>query len=323
MKRIAVLTSGGDAPGMNACIRAVVRTALYHQVEVIGIYRGYNGLVEGDFTSLHSRDVSNIIQKGGTILKTARSKAFLEYEFRQKAFENLQKAGIEGLVVIGGEGTLTGAQVFAQEFGLPIVGAPGTIDNDLAGTDFTIGFDTAVNTALDAIDKIRDTAHSLQRGFFVEVMGRHCGDIALWTGVGGGAEIVMLPEVETTLEEVVQIIRGMLEKAKTSLIIVVAEGDPLGNAQILAEKVQKFIPDFNFRVTNIGHVQRGGSPTAADRLLGSRLGVATTEALLRGSTCVMAGEIGNKIVLSPFQDCIKGKKEQPQDLLDMMRILSL
>jgi 6-phosphofructokinase 1 len=308
---------------MNACIRAVVRTALYHQVEVIGIYRGYNGLVEGDFTSLHSRDVSNIIQKGGTILKTARSKAFLEYEFRQKAFENLQKAGIEGLVVIGGEGTLTGAQVFAQEFGLPIVGAPGTIDNDLAGTDFTIGFDTAVNTALDAIDKIRDTAHSLQRGFFVEVMGRHCGDIALWTGVGGGAEIVMLPEVETTLEEVVQIIRGMLEKAKTSLIIVVAEGDPLGNAQILAEKVQKFIPDFNFRVTNIGHVQRGGSPTAADRLLGSRLGVATTEALLRGSTCVMAGEIGNKIVLSPFQDCIKGKKEQPQDLLDMMRILSL
>jgi 6-phosphofructokinase 1 len=323
MKRIAVLTSGGDAPGMNACIRAVVRTALYHQVEVIGIYRGYNGLVEGDFTSLHSRDVSNIIQKGGTILKTARSKAFLEYKFRQKAFENLQKAGIEGLVVIGGEGTLTGAQVFAQEFGLPIVGAPGTIDNDLAGTDFTIGFDTAVNTALDAIDKIRDTAHSLQRGFFVEVMGRHCGDIALWTGVGGGAEIVMLPEVETTLEEVVQIIRGMLEKAKTSLIIVVAEGDPLGNAQILAEKVQKFIPDFNFRVTNIGHVQRGGSPTAADRLLGSRLGVATTEALLRGSTCVMAGEIGNKIVLSPFQDCIKGKKEQPQDLLDMMRILSL
>ncbi|WP_027002934.1 6-phosphofructokinase [Hugenholtzia roseola] len=323
MKKIAVLTSGGDAPGMNACIRAVVRTALYHQVEVVGIYRGYNGLVEGDFTPLHSRDVSNIIQKGGTILKTARSKSFLDYEFRKQAFENLQKAGIEGLVAIGGEGTLTGAQVFSQEFGVPIVGAPGTIDNDLAGTDFTIGFDTAVNTALDAIDKIRDTAHSLQRGFFIEVMGRHCGDIALWTGVGGGAEIVMLPEVETTIEEVVQIIRGMLEKAKTSLIIVVAEGDPLGNAQILAEKVQKFIPDFNFRVTNIGHVQRGGSPTAADRLLGSRLGVAATEALLKGHRCVMAGEVANKIVLSPFETCIKGKKEQPQDLLDMMRILSL
>jgi 6-phosphofructokinase 1 len=323
MKKIGVFTSGGDAPGMNACIRAVVRTAISQGCEVMGIYRGYNGLVEGDMQPLQSRDVSNIIQKGGTILKTARSQSFMDYENRKRAFHHLQAAGVEGLVAIGGDGTLKGAQVFAQEFGIPIVGTPGTIDNDLYGTDYTIGFDTAVNTALDAIDKIRDTAHSLERAFFVEVMGRHCGDIALWTGVGGGAEVVMMPEVDMSLEQVVSRIQAMLDKAKTSLIIVVAEGDLLGNATVLGEKVRAFLPNFDFRVTHLGHVQRGGSPTAADRLLGSRLGMAAVEALFAGKTLVMAGEIGNEIAFTSFADCIEKKKSPPEDLLRLIATMSL
>jgi len=321
MKRIGVFTSGGDSPGMNACVRAVVRGALYYGVEVFGIFRGYRGMIESDIHQLSSRDVSNIIQRGGTVLKTARSQRFTTPKGRETAYLNLQKLGIDGLIAIGGNGTLTGMTIFHQEYGIPYVGVPGTIDNDLNGTDYTIGFDTAINTALEAIDKIRDTADSLERGFFIEVMGRHCGDIALLTGIGGGAEIVMLPEIIDSLDEIVTSIERMLAQKKTSLIIVVAEGDELGNAEELGNKVRKKLPKFKFRVTNLGHIQRGGSPTAADRVLGSQLGLAAVEGLLSGKTDVMVGQLNRKLVYTPVKECLQPRKLN-NELVRMLRILS-
>jgi len=323
MKRIAVFTSGGDSPGMNACIRAVVRTAIYHGIEVYGIRKGYNGMIKGDFYRMESASVSNTIQKGGTILKSARSQAFMTKEGRQEAFDNLQKFEIEGLVAIGGNGTFTGATLFYEEFGIPIVGAPGTIDNDLYGTDYTIGYDTAVNTALDAIDKIRDTADSHERVFFVEVMGRDSGYIAMPCAIGGGAEIVMIPESVTSINQVIDTLQNGWNRSKTSFIIVIAEGDEEGNATDVANQVKAALPQMDARVTILGHVQRGGSPTAADRLLASQIGIATVEGLINGKKDVMAGIVNNRLVYTSFKDTIHKKKIINQRFMRMVEILSV
>jgi 6-phosphofructokinase 1 len=323
MKRIAVFTSGGDSPGMNACIRAVVRTAIYHGIEVYGIRKGYNGMISGDFYRMESSSVSNTIQKGGTILKSARSQAFMTREGREQAYEQLKKYEIEGLVAIGGNGTFTGASIFSEEFGIPIVGAPGTIDNDLYGTDYTIGYDTAVNTALDAIDKIRDTADSHERVFFVEVMGRDSGYIAMPCAIGGGAEIVMIPETITSIEQVIDTLKNGWERSKTSFIIVIAEGDEEGNATQIAAQVKVALPQMDARVTILGHVQRGGAPTAADRLLASQIGIATVEGLMNGKTDVMAGIVNSRLVYTPFKDTINKKKIINQRFVRMVEILSI
>ncbi|MES2388592.1 MAG: 6-phosphofructokinase [Bacteroidota bacterium] len=323
MKRIAVFTSGGDSPGMNACVRAVVRTAVFYGLEVYGIRRGYNGMIKGDIFRMESHSVSNIVQKGGTILKSARSMEFMEYEGRKRAYTNLQNYGIDGLVAIGGNGTFTGAEIFFNEFGIPTVGAPGTIDNDLYGTDYTIGFDTAVNTALDAIDKIRDTADSHDRIFFIEVMGRDSGYIAIQSGLGGGAELVMVPETATSIEEVIDTLKSGWNRSKTSSIIVVAEGDEEGGANIVAEKVKAHIPYGDIKVTLLGHVQRGGPPTAYDRILASRLGVATVEGLVNGRKNVMAGIINNEVVYTSFKECITKNKPIHPDLIRLVNILSV
>ncbi|GIV40018.1 MAG: ATP-dependent 6-phosphofructokinase [Thermonema sp.] len=324
MKKIGVFTSGGDAPGMNAAIRAVVRTAIYKEIEVVGILRGYNGMIGGHFVPMQSHSVSNIIQRGGTILKSARSKEFMTYEGRKKAFEQLQKAGIEGLIAIGGDGTFTGAKVFYEEFGIPTVGIPGTIDNDLYGTDYTIGYDTAINTALDAIDKIRDTADSHDRLFFIEVMGRDSGYIAIACGIAGGAELVMVPETLTTIDEVVQTINQGWRRSKTSSIVIVAEGDEEGNAHEIAAKVAGQLEGkYDIRVSTLGHIQRGGSPTARDRILASRLGVAAVEALLSGKQNIMVGIVNDEITHVPFEDAIHKEKPIRQELIDLVRILSI
>jgi len=323
LKKIAVLTSGGDAPGMNAAIRAVTRGALYNHVEVYGIIRGYKGMIEGDIKKLSSQDVSNIIQKGGTILKSARSEEFRTKKGRQKGYENLKKHGIEGLVSIGGNGTFTGAEIFFNEFGIPTVGVPGTIDNDLYGTDYTIGFDTAVNTALDAIDKIRDTADSHDRVFFIEVMGRDSGYIAIQTGIGGGAEMVMVPENPDSMEGVIETLRTGRERSKASSIIIVAEGEELGDAHYISKQAKEELPNLDIRMTTLGHVQRGGAPTAIDRILGSRLGLAAIEGLLEGRKNVMAGVINDKVVYTSFKDSINKKKPLTTDLIRMVNILSI
>ncbi|TAE39823.1 MAG: 6-phosphofructokinase [Runella slithyformis] len=324
MNKIAVFTSGGDAPGMNACIRAVVRSAVYYGIEVYGIRRGYNGMISGDIFEMKSHSVSNIIQRGGTILKSARSKEFMTKDGRQKAFEQLQNNGIQGLVAIGGNGTFTGASIFYDEFGIPAVGAPGTIDNDLYGTDHTIGFDTAVNTALDAIDKIRDTADSHDRVFFIEVMGRDSGYIAIQSGIAGGAELVMVPEVLTPIAEVTEVLKQGWSRSKSSSIVIVAEGDEEGNAAEVAEKIKNRIGiDIDIRVTTLGHIQRGGIPTAYDRILASRLGLAAVEGLMGGQKGVMAGIINNEIVYTPFKDTIRLPKPINEDLLRMVKILSV
>lgn len=323
MKKIAVFTSGGDAPGMNACIRAVVRGAIYHGVEVYGIKYGYNGMIEGDIYNMKSYSVSNIVQRGGTILKSARSKEFMTKEGRKKAFEQLKQRGIEGIVAIGGNGTFTGAQIFHSEYGMPVVGAPGTIDNDLYGTDYTIGFDTAVNTALDAIDKIRDTANSHDRVFFVEVMGRDSGYIAIQSGIGGGAELVMVPETLTTIDDVITTLTQGWKRSKTSSIVIVAEGDDEGNAMEISAKVKSQVQDKDIRVTTLGHIQRGGSPSAQDRILGSRLGLGALEGLLNGKTNVMAGVINDELVYTDFNDAIYKEKPLSQDLIRMVKILSI
>jgi 6-phosphofructokinase 1 len=322
MKRIAVFTSGGDAPGMNACIRAVVRTALYHGLEVYGIRRGYTGMIRGDIQKLESYSVSNIVQRGGTMLKSARSTEFRSPEGRKTAYEQMLTFGIEGLVAIGGNGTFTGAEIFYNEYGIPTVGAPGTIDNDLYGTDYTIGFDTAVNTALEAIDKIRDTADSHDRIFFIEVMGRDSGYIAIQSGIGGGAELVMVPETASSIEEVIETLKGNVIRNKTSSIIIVAEGEEEGGAQEVANKVKEYVPQADIKVTNLGHIQRGGSPTAYDRILGSRLGAAAVEGLLSGKKNVMAGLIHNEVVYTPFRDTLIKSKPIHPDLLRLSEILS-
>lgn len=323
MKSIGVFTSGGDAPGMNACIRSVVRNALYLGLDVYGIKYGYNGMIDGDIYKMKSYSVSNIVQRGGTILKSARSKDFMTKEGRKQAFEQLQKRGIEGLVAIGGDGTFTGANIFYEEYGIPVVGAPGTIDNDLYGSDYTIGFDTAVNTALDAIDKIRDTANSHDRVFFVEVMGRHSGYIAIHCGIGGGAELVMVPETSTTIQDVIDTLKAGRDRQKTSSLVVVAEGDEQGNAHEIATKVAKELPDLDIRVSTLGHIQRGGSPTSVDRILASRLGMAAVEGLINGKKNVMVGVINDQIVYTSFKLAISKAKPISDDLMRMVNVLSI
>ncbi|MBD2703691.1 6-phosphofructokinase [Spirosoma sp. BT702] len=324
MKRIAVFTSGGDAPGMNACIRAVVRGAVYHGIEIFGIRRGYSGMINGDIFQMTSHSVSNIVQRGGTILKSARSKEFMTPEGRAKAHEQLKKFDIEGLVAIGGNGTFTGATLFYDEYGIPTVGAPGTIDNDLYGTDYTIGFDTAVNTALEAIDKIRDTADSHDRIFFIEVMGRDSGYIAIQSGIAGGAEMVMVPEVLTPISEVVEALRSGWSRQKSSSIVVIAEGEEAGNAVVISEKIRQQIDtDIDMRVTTLGHIQRGGIPTAYDRILASRLGLGALEGLMNGEKNVMAGIVNNELIYTPFRDTIRLPKPINEDLLRMVKILSV
>jgi 6-phosphofructokinase 1 len=308
---------------MNASIRAVVRGAIYNNVEVVGIVRGYKGMIEGDFRPMSSHDVSNIIQRGGTVLKSARSEEFRTQMGRKKAFENLKKFGIEGMVAIGGNGTFTGAEIFHKEFGVPTVGVPGTIDNDLYGTDYTLGFDTAVNTALDAVDKIRDTADSHDRVFFIEVMGRDAGYIAIQTGIACGAELVMVPENPDTLEGVIEALRASRDRKKSSAIVIVAEGEEMGNAHYISLKVKEELPRLDIRVTALGHVQRGGAPTALDRILGSRMGLAALEGLLEGRSNVMAGIINDKVVYTPFGDSINKKKPFNKDLIRMVNVLSI
>ncbi|REG81915.1 6-phosphofructokinase [Algoriphagus antarcticus] len=324
MKKIAVFTSGGDSPGMNACVRAVVRTAIFKELEVYGIYRGYEGMIDGEIKRMQSHSVSNIVQRGGTVLKSARSMEFMTPEGRKKAFDNLSAFGIQGLVAIGGDGTFRGAKVFFEEYGIPTIGCPGTIDNDLYGTDYTIGFDTAVNTALEAIDKIRDTAAAHDRIFFIEVMGRDAGFIAVESGIGGGAEFVMVPETQTDLEEVVKSLKN-LRKSKSSSIIVVAEGDDAGNAQTIMEKVKTKLndPSKDFKVTTLGHIQRGGNPTARDRVLASRCGMAAVEGLIAGHQFHMAGVVNQEVVFTTFADCIGKTKALIEDHLKLMKILSI
>lgn len=323
MKSIGLFTSGGDAPGMNACIRSVVRTGLYLGLDVYGIKYGYNGMIDGDIYKMKSYSVSNIVQRGGTILKSARSKDFMSKEGRRKAYEQLKKRGIEGLVAIGGDGTFTGANIFYEEYGIPIVGAPGTIDNDLYGSDYTIGFDTAVNTALDAIDKIRDTANSHDRVFFVEVMGRHSGYIAIQCGIGGGAELVMVPETSTTIKDVIETLREGRDNQKTSSIVVVAEGGDQGTAHEISEKVSNELPELDIRVSTLGHIQRGGSPTSFDRILSSRLGMAAVEGLLNGEKSSMVGIVNDKITFTSFKLAISKAKPINQELMRLVDILSI
>ena len=322
IKKIGVLTSGGDAPGMNAAIRAVVRTGLYNGLEVFGIMDGYNGLINDEFIKMESGSVSNIIQRGGTILKTARSEEFMEKEGRQKAFNNLKKHDIDAMVVIGGNGTFTGAGIFINEFDFPIMGAPGTIDNDLYGTDMTIGYDTAVNTVVQAVDKIRDTATSHNRLFFVEVMGRDAGFIALRSGIAGGAEDILVPETITYIDELIEILEKGFRKNKMSGIIIVAEGDDAGGAFEVARKVKERYNHYDTRVTILGHIQRGGSPSAIDRIVASTMGHYAVNALLEGRRGEMVGIINNNIAYTPFDKAIKYNKGIKRDLLKMARILA-
>jgi 6-phosphofructokinase 1 len=323
IKRIGILTSGGDSPGMNAAIRAVTRTAYYKDLHVYGIYHGYQGLINGDVQRLESSDVGNIIQRGGTILKTARSEAFKTVEGRKSAYDTIQAYNIDALVVIGGDGTYTGANIFSQEFGIRVVGLPGTIDNDLFGTDYTIGYDTAVSTAIDAVDKIRDTADSHSRLFFVEVMGRDAGFIALSTGVASGAGSIFLPEIEGELESLINLLKKGQKRQKLFNIIIVAEGNKNGGASEIARKIQEVLPDFDTRVTVIGHLQRGGSPTWRDRVLASKLGVYAIEALLSGQSGVAVGIINHEIAYTPFDQAIGNHKELSMDLMRIANILAM
>lgn len=323
IKRIAVFTSGGDAPGMNAAIRAVVRTASYADMHVYGVSRGYEGMVDGNLKRLERRDVANIIHRGGTILKTARSERFRTKEGRKQAFESLTAFDIDACIAIGGDGTLTGAKVFSEEFDVPFIGIPGTIDNDLAGTDFTIGFDTALNTAVEAVDKIRDTADSHNRLFFVEVMGRHSGFIALNTAIGGGAGSVLVPEIDMPIEKLVDILKKGAKRKKLFSVIIVAEGNKWGGASQVAEKVKESFDFYDTKVTIIGHLQRGGSPTCLDRVLASRLGFAAVEALFEGKENVMVGIINNQVSYTPFEEAIKDVKPLNPDLVRMAEILAL
>jgi 6-phosphofructokinase 1 len=322
MKKIAVLTSGGDSPGMNACIRAVIRTGLYHGVEMYGIKHGYQGMIDGDIKKMDSRDVSNIIQRGGTILKTARSKEFLTKEGRKKAYDNLIKHGIEGLVVIGGDGSCRGATVFYNEFQLPVMATPGTIDNDLRGTDYTIGFDTAINTAVEAIDKIRDTADSHDRIFIVEVMGRDAGYIALHSGLACGAENILIPERLDTMQDVINRISDNTKRKKLMSIIVVAEGDELGGAFNVEKYLQEYFGNLDTRVSILGHIQRGGAPSCADRILASRTGYAAVMGLLEGRKQEMVGVINNDIAYTAFPEVMKVTTPMKKDMMDMIKVLS-
>jgi len=322
MKKIGVLTSGGDAPGMNAAIRAVVRTATYHNLEVVGIKRGYDGLIEEDFEPLYSHSVANILQRGGTILKSMRSKAFMTVEGRDAAYKNLIKNNIDGLVVIGGDGTFTGAHVFNNEHSFPIIGLPGTIDNDLIGTDFTIGYDTALNTVIDAVDKIRDTADSHNRLFIVEVMGKDAGFIALRAGVGCGAEAVLYPESDVYIDHLLNKLSDNKKRKKQSSIVIVSEGAKEGSATEVSEIVRKAYPDFDVRVVVLGHIQRGGSPTCMERVRASQMGMVAVESLIDGKQGVMVGIVDKKIAYTPFENAIKHTGKMNEYLLKMTEVLS-
>ncbi len=323
IEKIGVFTSGGDAPGMNAAIRAVVRSAIYYHKKVDGIMMGYEGMIEADFIPMTARSVSNIIHRGGTILKTARSESFKTKSGRKRAYENLVKQGIDAIVAIGGDGTFTGSEIFFEEFGMPSIGIPGTIDNDLYGTDFTLGYDTALNTAIDALDKIRDTAASHNRLFFVEVMGRDSGCIALTCGIGGGAEYILLPERETNVNHLVQVLEEGAINKKSSSIVIVAEGEHGGGAYKIAEQVKAKFDHYDTKVVVLGHIQRGGSASAADRLLGSRLGVAAVEALLKGESRKMVGIVNGKIALTSFSDASSKDFELDKDLLRIAEMLAI
>ncbi len=323
VKCIGILTSGGDAPGMNAAIRAVTRAAIYHGLKVKGIYRGYKGLITDDIKEFKSQNVSNIIQQGGTILKTARSKEFMTPEGRQTAFDNMKKEGIDALVIIGGDGSLTGARQFAQEFDVPCIGLPGTIDNDLYGTDTTIGYDTALNTILSCVDKIRDTATSHDRLFFVEVMGRDAGFLALNSAIAAGAEAAIIPEFETEFDQLEEFIKNGFRKSKNSSIVIVAESPRTGGAMHYAERVKNEYPQYDVRVTILGHLQRGGSPSAHDRILASRLGAAAIDALMDGQRNVMVGVQNDKVVYVPFSKAIKNDKPIQRELVEVLKSLSI
>jgi 6-phosphofructokinase 1 len=320
IKRIGVLTSGGDAPGMNAAIRAVVRAGIYHGFEVFGIRRGYMGMIEGDIVPMSGQSVSGIIQRGGTIIQTARCKEFHDYEGRKKAYDQLVKNGIHAVIAIGGDGTFTGAGIFSKEFNIPIIGIPGTIDNDLFGTDYTIGYDTAVNTVVEAVDKIRDTATSHGRIFFVEVMGREAGFVALHSGLACGAEAVMIPEEKGQYKHLRALMAKRAEKLKSSIIIV-AEGEEEGGAVAIAEKVKKEFPQLSIRTSILGHIQRGGSPSSFDRVTASRMGAAAIDALLDDQKSIMIGIVNNEIVHVPLSKSIKLHKHINRDMLKLVEQL--
>ena len=323
IKTIGILTSGGDAPGMNAAIRAVTRSAIFNGWKVYGIYRGYEGLIGGDFKELTTESVSTTIQKGGTILKTARSKEFMTPEGRAKAYANLQKFEVDALIVIGGNGSLTGAQDFAREYDIPVIGLPGTIDNDLYGTDTTIGYDTALNTIVECVDKIRDTANSHDRIFFIEVMGRDAGFLAQNSAIAAGAEAAIIPEDQTDIDQLEQFIAHGCRKSKNSSIVIVSESKKDGGAMHYAERVKKEYPGYDVRVTILGHLQRGGSPSAHDRILASRLGYASIQALLEGQRNIMVGISNDKIVYVPISRAAKQNKPINKELIDVLAVLSI
>lgn len=323
IKCIGLLTSGGDAPGMNAAIRAVTRAAIFNGIRVKAIYRGYRGLVTGEIVEFQTQNVSNIIQHGGTILKSARCAEFLTEEGRKIAYESLVREEIDALVVIGGDGTFTGARIFSQEYNIPIVGIPGTIDNDVYGTDSTVGYDTALNTIIDAVDKIRDTASSHDRLFFIEVMGRDAGFLALNSALASGAEAAIIPERETKVDQLDQLIRNGFRKSKNSSIVIVSESDVTGGANGLAERMRREHPEYDVRVSILGHIQRGGSPTAYDRILASRMGVAAIDALMDGLRNIMIGIVNDEMVYVPLAKAIKDDKPVKENLLGVLQILSI
>lgn len=324
LQKVAVLTSGGDSPGMNAAIRAVVRASAYHQLECIGVYRGFQGLVEGDFKELDARSVKNLINKGGTFLKSARCQDFMTEQGRQMAYDHLKKNNIDALVVIGGDGSFKGASRFSNEFDFSVVGIPSTIDNDINGTDFTIGYDTALNTVVEAIDNIRDTANSHNRLFLVEVMGRDAGDIALNAGIGAGAQEILIPEEDKGRERLLESLARSKESGKTSSIVVIAEGDQIGkNILELASYIESNLQEYEVRVTVLGHIQRGGAPSCYDRVLASRLGVGAIDALLRNESNVMIGIVHNRIISVPFEKTIQYKRIIDEDLIRVANILSI
>ena len=323
IKKIGVLTSGGDAPGMNAAIRSVVRTCAFHQIECVGIYRGYEGMIDGDFKALDARGVNHIINKGGTFLKSARSDRFRTKEGRKEAYDQLLKHAVDALVLIGGDGTFTGGMVFNEEYNFPVVGIPGTIDNDIVGTNFTLGYDTALNTVVEAIDKIRDTASSHKRLFFVEVMGRDVGHIALNAGVGSGAEEILVPEEDLGLDRLLESLEKSKHTGKSSSIVVVAEGDKTGkNVFELRDYVEENLEGYDVRVSVLGHMQRGGSPSCFDRVLASRMGVKAVETLIEGKNNVMVGTINNKLELYPIDKAVKGHSKIDEELLRVSDIMS-
>lgn len=323
IKRIGIFTSGGDAPGMNASIRAITRAANYYDLHVYGIYRGYEGLIDGEIKRLEPSDVANIIQRGGTILKTSRSPRFLTPEGRKSAYENLAAQDIDAMIAIGGNGTFKGAVEFYQETNFPIIGLPGTIDNDLSGTDFTIGFYTAVDTAVEAVDKIRDTADSHNRLFIIEVMGRHSGFIALYTAIASGASAVLIPENNSSIDDLIENITKSMRRKKLFGLVIVAEGNKMGTSEEIAKLLQERISDYDIKVSIFGHIQRGGSPCAYDRILASRLGYASVEGLINGKFNCMAGIVHDKIVYTPFDQTFSNKKDPERELIKLAEILGL